>query len=116
MYAYASYILLFIDCGKLYAPINGLVNGESSTTVSTYEAFANFSCNTGYELSGVNQRKCGSNGVWSEAGNPNCTRLGELWSSGSAVNSLNLTIKVFTLCIQFIGLIEVCTIVCGLDI
>ena len=70
--------MFFIDCGKLYAPINGLVNGERSTTVSTYEAFANFSCNTGYELSGVNQRKCGSNGVWSEAGNPNCTRLGEL--------------------------------------
>ena len=58
------YFLLFfsvVSCGDIAEPQNGHVNIESTR----YQGIAKYECNTGYELSGSDVRKCQSNGHWS---------------------------------------------------
>jgi CUB/sushi domain-containing protein len=51
-----------VSCGALSAPKDGTIacGGE------TYEEECNFSCATGYEMSGANMRRCQADGTWSE--------------------------------------------------
>ena len=55
-----------IKCDNLSTPSNGRVTSCSSGTVGVgYEKdTCNFSCNTGYELTGSDTRICQSNGSW----------------------------------------------------
>ena len=56
-----------IDCGNLLAPDNG----DIMITTTTLESLANYTCNTGFRLDGVDQRVCLSNGSWSDDA-PSC--------------------------------------------
>ena len=58
---------LAIDCGALTDPTNGQV----IFTATTYLNTANYTCNTGYNLVGVDQRICTAAGTWSD-GEPTC--------------------------------------------
>ena len=60
---------LAVNCGELSGPANGYVRHS----VTTYNAFAYYHCNTGYDLSGPYHRRCGSNGEWSGE-EPTCER------------------------------------------
>ena len=50
-----------IDCGRLSSPENGLVTFRRTTLGS----LANYSCNTGFVLIGLQVRICGVGGSWS---------------------------------------------------
>ena len=56
-----------VDCGSLTDPDNGQV----STTTTTYTSTADYTCDTGYSLVGVNQRNCTAAGTWTD-GEPTC--------------------------------------------
>ena len=56
-----------VDCGSLTDPDNGQV----STTATTYTSNADYTCDTGYSLVGVNQRNCTAAGTWTD-GEPTC--------------------------------------------
>ena len=56
-----------VDCGMLTAPTNGQVMFMATTYTSTADYF----CDTGYNLVGVNQRTCTAAGTWSD-GEPTC--------------------------------------------
>ena len=56
-----------VDCGALTDPDNGQV----SATTTTYTSTANYTCNTGYNLVGVDQRNCTAAGTWTD-GEPAC--------------------------------------------
>ena len=56
-----------VDCGALTDPDNGQV----SATTTTYTGTANYTCNTGYNLVGVDQRNCTAAGTWTD-GEPTC--------------------------------------------
>ena len=56
-----------VDCGPLADPDNGQV----SATTTTYTSTADYTCITGYNLVGVNQRNCTAAGTWSD-GEPTC--------------------------------------------
>ena len=56
-----------VDCGSLTDPDNGQV----STTTTTYTSNADYTCDTGYSLAGVNQRNCTAAGTWTD-GEPTC--------------------------------------------
>ena len=51
-----------VDCENLNNPNNGVIN----CSLGNNEEYAcNFTCNTGYELTGSDTRTCQSNGSWS---------------------------------------------------
>ena len=54
----------------------GKVNGGYGTVTSTFGAVANFTCDNGFYLSGLEKKECGSNGVWSAGVNATCTKKG----------------------------------------
>ena len=56
-----------VDCGALTDPDNGQV----SATTTTYDSIADYTCNTGYNLVGVNERICTAAGTWTD-GEPTC--------------------------------------------
>ena len=58
-----------VDCGTLAAPQNGKVTLTTATFMST----ANYSCNSGYTLSGNETRTCEATGTWSGI-TPTCDR------------------------------------------
>ena len=58
---------IVVDCGSLTAPDNGQV----SVTTTTYTSTADYTCDTGYSLVGVNQRNCTAAGTWTD-GVPTC--------------------------------------------
>ena len=58
---------LAVDCGILTDPTNGQV----MFTTTTYLSTADYTCDTGYNLVGVNQRTCTAAGTWSD-GEPTC--------------------------------------------
>ena len=55
-------VLTGADCGFLTNPADGLVNHTAGTTLGQT---ATYSCNTGYNLVGVNNRTCQVTEVWS---------------------------------------------------
>ena len=57
-----------IDCGDLEDPPNGTV----SFSTTTYNSVANYSCITGYALTGNSSRTCLDLGTWSDS-QPTCS-------------------------------------------
>ena len=60
------YFVLLVFCFQLTYPINGAITcllGDDG--VPSYEDTCNFTCNTGYELTGSDTRTCQSDGSWS---------------------------------------------------
>ncbi len=56
--------LLAVDCGSLNATANGAVDTSSGTT---FMMTATYTCNTGYNIVGSQNRTCGASGtsgVW----------------------------------------------------
>ena len=79
LYCYYFYFILDTQCVTL-APPNGAemlcFNGSTHTTGVGYEGdICNFTCNTGYELTGSDTRTCQSYAGWSGT-EPICT-IGE---------------------------------------
>ncbi|XP_062510209.1 uncharacterized protein LOC134186269 [Corticium candelabrum] len=66
--------ILFASCGSLPSPINGSVIQPSVVSVLGdvhQPAITSFTCNVGYELSGISERVCLENGSWSGS-QPTC--------------------------------------------
>ena len=60
------FIILLASCPTLTDPSNGTVNCSlGDDEVPSYEDTCNFTCDTGYELTGSDTRTCQSNGSWS---------------------------------------------------
>ena len=57
-----------VECGTLTDPANGQV---SYTAGTTFEQTATYSCDTGYNLVGDNNRTCQATGRWS-VNTPTC--------------------------------------------
>ena len=51
-----------IDCGDPGVP----TNGNTITGSSTFGSIVTYTCNTGFALNGVNQRRCLESGSWSQ--------------------------------------------------
>ena len=62
------YLSTAVNCGTLSNPDNGQVTHTAGTT---FGQTATYSCNTGYNLVGVNTRTCQATGVWSGS-SPTC--------------------------------------------
>jgi len=59
---------LSVSCPLLTGQINGMITCSlKDDGVPSYEDTCNFTCNTGYELTGSDTRTCQSNGSWSGA-------------------------------------------------
>ena len=56
-----------VDCGALTDPDDGQV----FTSTTTYNSTADYTCNTGYNLVGVNERNCTAVEIWTD-GEPTC--------------------------------------------
>ena len=68
------YLLLLVSCLPLDEPSNGIMNCSlGDDNITSYEDTCNFTCNTGYELTGSDTRTCQSDGNWSGNDN-NCIR------------------------------------------
>jgi len=81
-----------VDCGGLPNPANGQV----TTSTTTFDSNATYSCNNGYTLSGSTTRNCLADATWSGT-EPTCSRkyviysivaesctiLSEPWSQGT---------------------------------
>ena len=59
-----------MNCGFLSPP----ENGEVVHTGTTFDETAEFSCNTGYELSDSATQRCLANAMWSDI-SPTCIRM-----------------------------------------
>ena len=58
----------------LISPVNGTISCSlGGDEVPSYEDTCSFTCNTGYELTGSDNRTCLSNGNWSDT-DPMCIR------------------------------------------
>ena len=58
--------ILLVPCLLLSDPNNGTISCSlGDDGVPSYEDTCNFTCNTGYELTGSNTRTCQSDGNWS---------------------------------------------------
>ncbi len=66
---YTSYSSV-VNCGTLSNPTNGSVNTSSGTT---YQQVAVYTCHTGYNVTGSNTSTCGADGMWTPAA-PTCER------------------------------------------
>ena len=76
-----------MSCSLLFAPDNGTISctlGDDG--VPSYEDTCNFTCNTGYELTGCTERRCQSDGSWS--GSPVSCVIIECSSSSLPMNSM----------------------------
>ena len=55
-----------MSCSSLTEPNNGIMNCSlGDDGIHYYQDTCNFSCNTGYELTGSDTRTCQSDGSWS---------------------------------------------------
>ena len=55
-----------VICYNITDPTNGIINCSlGDNEVLSYEDTCNFTCNTGYELTGSDTRTCQSNRSWS---------------------------------------------------
>ncbi|XP_064386180.1 sushi, von Willebrand factor type A, EGF and pentraxin domain-containing protein 1-like isoform X2 [Halichondria panicea] len=59
-----------VDCGPLTDPTNGMVD----TPTTTFESTATYSCNPGYQMTGLMVRTCTASG-WSTGDDPVCTAV-----------------------------------------
>lgn len=60
---YQLILISVIDCGPPQIPTNGFVILRSGSTHPNDSV--HYSCNTGYTLDGIEQRRCQENGLWS---------------------------------------------------
>ena len=68
-----------VSCPPLTNLNNGMINCSlGDDGVPSYEDTCNFTCNTGYELTGSNTRTCQSDGSWS--GSDDVCGRGRLYS------------------------------------
>ena len=66
-----------VACRSLIKPINGIITCSlGGDGVPSSKDTCNFTCNTGYELTGSDTRTCQSDGSWS--GNNTICRRGEM--------------------------------------
>ena len=81
-------IILTVSCPSLTDPNNGTINCSlGDDGVPSYEDTCSFTCNTGYELTGIySERTCQSNDSWS--GSPVSCIIMECPSSSPPMNSL----------------------------
>ena len=82
-----------VSCPSLDSPSNGTVNcslGDGG--VPSYEDTCNFTCDTGYELTGSDTRTCQSNGSWS--GSDAMCRRGKYMASYVYTNDQFLFMKI----------------------
>ena len=63
-------LISVVDCGPLSNPEKGLVDTSSGTT---YNSVAFYTCIEGYVLVGESERRCGSDGLWTPTA-PSCVR------------------------------------------
>ena len=78
---------IIVPCPLLTDPDNGTITCSlGDDGVSSYEDTCNFTCNTGYELTGSPQRTCQSDGSWS--GSPVSCTIMECPSSSLPMNSM----------------------------
>ena len=61
---------LAVDCGTLSSPMNG----DVSLTGTTFESTAEYTCDSGFLLMGVESRQCLANRTWSDE-SPTCEGL-----------------------------------------
>ena len=60
------HIFIDIRCNDLSMPANGMMSCSSGTVGVGYEGdTCSFTCDTGYELTGSDNRTCQSDGSWS---------------------------------------------------
>jgi hypothetical protein len=71
---------VLVDCGPLNDPVSGTV----SASPTTYGSTANYTCNTGFGLSGSATRTCLADGNWSDTA-PTCV----LGDCGALTNPVN---------------------------
>ena len=64
------YFISVVDCGSLYNPEKGHVNTSSGTT---YNEVAFYTCVEGYVLVGEPERYCDPDGMWTPSA-PSCVR------------------------------------------
>jgi len=65
--------LVSIDCGNLMPPDNGMLNSTAGMHGNnTLNATATYTCDLGFNLSGIAQRTCTDTSEWLP-GAPNCT-------------------------------------------
>ncbi len=55
-------LFIAVNCGGLINPVNGAVFISSGTT---FRNVATYTCNIGYNLTGVRSRMCGADRKWS---------------------------------------------------
>ena len=59
-------ICCLVSCLQLTNPMNGIISCSlGDDGVPSYEDTCNFTCNTGYKLTGSDNRTCQSDGSWS---------------------------------------------------
>ena len=63
-YTWLLCFITVVDCGVLAPPPNGQVNTSSGTT---YNQVATYSCDTGYNLVGSSTRTCQADTMWSSS-------------------------------------------------
>ena len=66
MHAYMRCFTLLVTCSALSDPSNGMVGcSQGDNEAPSHEDTCNFTCNTGYNLTGSESRTCQSDGTWS---------------------------------------------------
>ena len=83
-----NFTYIGVQCDNLSTPANGEITSCSSGRVGVgYEGdTCNFTCNTGYELTGSSERTCQSDGSWS--GSPVSCVIMKCPSSSLPMNSM----------------------------
>ena len=83
-----------VSCPALVAPANGNLNPSSCTTSgNVFEGKCHYSCQSGYQISGVQVKNCLNTGQWDSQEEPTCqirkpaitnvSLVGLKWSHGN---------------------------------
>ena len=76
-----------MSCSSLTDPSNGTINCSlGDDGVPSYEDTCSYTCNTGYELTGSDTRRCQSDGSWS--GSPGSCTIMECSISSLPIDSI----------------------------
>ena len=81
---YVHFVVSLVSCPLLTDPSNGVISCSlGDDGVHSYEDTCSYTCNTGYELTGSDNRSCESGGSWSGSDGV-CRRGEELFVFGNA--------------------------------
>ena len=93
--------LFLVSCPSLPNPDNGIVTcSQGDNGVPTYEDTCDFTCNSGYELTGSDSRTCQSSGSWSGSVTM-CTRGMLVFNSSVYIVGWNDTLAIPKLITEF---------------